>query len=98
MPGSVFHGEVNYVSQTVDPDSRTIAVRAKIHNPGYKLKPEMYGKIFISLSDKTTLVISKEAVEKVDNQDIVFVKTAFGFKEVNVKLGKESDGIIEILR
>ena len=97
LPGSVFHGEVNYVSQTVDPDTRTIAVRTKIQNPDYKLKPEMFGKMFISLSDKSSLVISKEAVQKVDNQDVVFVKTAFGFKEVKIKLGKESDGIIEVL-
>ena len=97
LPGSVFHGEINYISQTVDPETRTITVRAKIQNPGYKLKPEMFGKMLISLSDTSSLVINKEAVQKVDDQDIVFVKTNFGFKEVNVKPGKESDGIIEIL-
>ncbi len=97
LPSSVFHGEVNYISQTVDPDTRTIVVRAKIQNPNYKLKPEMFGKMFISLSDKSLLVISKESLQKVDNQDIVFVKTAFGFKEVKVKLGKESDKVVEVL-
>ena len=97
LPDSVFYGVVNYISQTIDPETRTITVRAKIQNPGYKLKPEMFGKMFISLSDKNSLVMDKEAVQKVDNDNVVFVKTAFGFKEVKVKVGKESDGIIEVI-
>ena len=97
IPKSVFHGEINYISQTVDPDTRTITVRAKIQNPGYKLKPEMYGKMFISLSDKTALVVDKESVQKVGDQKVVFVKSGFGFKETQIKPGKESDEIIEIL-
>ena len=96
-PGEVFHGQVNYISQVVDPDTRTIAVKARIQNLNYKLKPEMFGKMFISLSSKEALVINKEAIQKVDNEDVVYVKTDKGFKEVKAKIGKYTDGLVEII-
>ncbi len=96
-PGEVYSGEVNYISQTINPETRTVAVRAKIQNPNYKLKPEMFGKMSISLADKEALVINKEAVQKVDNNNIAYVKTDTGFKETKVKLGNHTDGLIEIL-
>lgn len=96
-PNQVFNGEINYISQLVDPQTRTIAVRAKIQNSLYKLKPEMFGRMFISLQETDALVINKEAVQKVDNKNFVYVKTRDGFKEVEVKLGKETDGLVEIV-
>ena len=96
-PKNMFHGEVSYIAQIVNPETRTVAVRAKIQNPNHKLKPEMFGKMFISLEDKKALVISKQAVQKVDNNDIVYVKAENGFKEVTVKLGKETDGLVEVI-
>ncbi len=97
LPGSLFHGEINYVSQVVDPETRTIAVRAKVQNPGYKLKPEMFGKMSISLSDKDAIAINKDAVQKIDNENVVYVKKAYGFKEIKIKLGKETDGLVEVI-
>ncbi|GEM_PF-4432797 len=96
-PGEVYSGEVNYISQTINPETRTISVKAKIRNPNYKLKPEMFGKMFISLADKEALVINKKAVQKVANSDIAYIKTQAGFKETRVKLGNHTDGLIEIL-
>ena len=96
-PHVFFNGKINYIAQVADSQTRTIAVRAKIQNPTYKLKPEMFGKMFISLADKEALVISKEAVQRIDNKNVVYVKVRNGFKEVLVKLGKETDGLVEIL-
>ena len=96
-PNQIFNGEVNFISQLVDPQTRTIAVRAKIQNPAYKLKPETFGKMYISLDEKEALVINKESVQKVDNMDFVYVKTPEGYKEVETQLGKETDGHIEVL-
>lgn len=96
-PKNIFHGEINYISQTVEPQTRTVTVRAKIQNPDYKLKPEMFGKMFISQEDKEALVVSKESVQKVDNKDVVYVKAGDGFKEATVKLGKDTDGLVEVL-
>ena len=96
-PNQIFTGEISYIAQVADQETRTIAIRAKIKNPAYKLKPEMFGKMLITLSDKEALVINKEAVQKVDNQDVIYVKVENGFKEVKPKLGMETDGLIEVI-
>lgn len=96
-PGYIFSGKINYISQFADPQTRTVAVRAKVQNPGFNLKPEMFGKMLISLSDTEALVINKEAVQKVDNENVIYIKVGNGFKEVKPKLGKETDGFVEIL-
>ena len=96
-PNEVFNGEVNFISQIADPQTRTIAVKAKIHNLGFKLKPEIFGKMLISLSEEEALIISKEAVQKIENNDVVYAKSGDGFKEVKVKLGRETDGLVEVV-
>ena len=96
-PDSAFNGEINYIAQLVDPQTRTIAVRAKIKNQNYKLKPEMFGKMFITLPENEALVINREAVQKVDNKDFVYVKANNGYREVEVKLGKKTNGFVEII-
>ena len=96
-PNEIFNGEISYVAQVANPETRTIAVRAKIKNPGHKLKPEMFGKMFITLSEEDALVISKEAVQRVDNEAVIYVRHNKGFKEIKAKLGRETDGLIEII-
>ncbi len=96
-PDKVFNGVISYISQTVDPQTRTITVRAKILNPGNKLKPEMYGNILIKMKEREVLVVNKTAIQELDNDYVVYVKTYGGYKEVTVKLGKESNGIVEIV-
>ena len=97
LPNSIFHGEINFISQTVEPQTRTIAIKAKILNPEFKLKPEMFGKMYINLSDKEALIVSKLAIQIVDNKHIAYVCTGDGFKEVSIQTGKETDGFIEII-
>ncbi len=96
-PGDIFHGEVNYIGQIIDPETRTVAVRAKIQNPNHKLKPGIFGKMFISLKEKEALVINKDAVQEVDNNNVIYVKSGEGYKEVKVKLGSKTNGLIEII-
>ncbi len=96
-PSDVFHGTLSYISERVASETRTVTVRAKIRNPRHKLKPEMFGTMFIHSPKKETVVVNKSAIQRVDNQDVIYVKTPYGFKEVKVKIGKETDSVIEIL-
>lgn len=97
FPDLIFSGAINYIARTADPNTRTILVKAKIINKDYKLKPEMFGKMLITLASEEALTTSKEAVQKIDNQSVVYIKTNSGYREVKVKVGRESDGIVEIL-
>ena len=41
-PDDAFHGRIDYVGDTVDPNSRTIKVRLDVDNGQMRLKPEMF--------------------------------------------------------
>ena len=92
-----FEGEVNYIAQAANPDTRTIPVRVRIKNPTSQLKPEMFGKVYIGLANKEVLAISRKSVQKIDDKSVVYIKVQDGFKEVEVITGKESDGLVEIV-
>ncbi len=96
-PGRVFRGNVSYVDPTLDQATRTAQVRVELPNPGQVLKIGMFVNIgFAGLGsgDSTNLIIPKESVQNINNQQIVFVAT----KEPNVfalrpiRLGPEIDG------
>ncbi len=92
-----FIGQISYISPTVDPETRTITVRAKMPNQDYKLKPEMYGKMKILLENNQALVIPKDSIQQVDGNEVIYLKTQKGFKEQKVTTGRKSDEFIEIL-
>jgi len=97
FPNTPFEGEVSFIAQTSDPDTRTIPVRAKIENPSNQLKPEMFGKIYVGLLNKEVLAINRKAVQKIDDKSVVYIKIPNGFKEVEVATGKETDSVVEIV-
>src|SRR5262249_13360607 len=44
-PGETFRGQVKRIGDTVDPQTRTVKVRAELPNPAGRLRPEMFGEI-----------------------------------------------------
>jgi Cu(I)/Ag(I) efflux system membrane fusion protein len=44
-PGVVFAGEVALIGPTLDPATRTAAVRFTIDNPGHRLRPRMFAQV-----------------------------------------------------
>lgn len=50
FPGEAFEAKIGFIDPTVDPMTRTVAVRATIENPDGRLKPEMYVSAEISSS------------------------------------------------
>ncbi len=50
FPGETFDAKISFIDPTVDPMTRTVAVRATIGNPDGRLKPEMYVSAEISSS------------------------------------------------
>ncbi len=97
-PGETFVGKLTYVSDALDPSTRTAKVRCEVANPGGRLKLEMFATIEIPTSRRReALVIPVAAVQQLDNRSIVFVKTGDGeFRARDVQLGAESDGQVEV--
>jgi multidrug efflux pump subunit AcrA (membrane-fusion protein) len=66
------------VSDQVDPELRTVRVRAEVPNPEGVLKPNMYVQGFLRIRDPGTerLVVPPDAVQLHEGHTVVFVEVA----------------------
>jgi Cu(I)/Ag(I) efflux system membrane fusion protein len=56
-PGELFHGTVERISPTVDPNTHTLQIRCRVNNPGLRLKPQMLAQVkIVVLAGETTVV------------------------------------------
>jgi cobalt-zinc-cadmium efflux system membrane fusion protein len=96
-PGEIFHGRVTRIADTVDPQTRTIKVRAEMENSKGKLRPEMYGTIRHTDSMKTLPVVPVGAVLQGDGKTSVWVETAPGrFRTVDVTTGERAGDMLPV--
>ncbi|HET8676146.1 MAG TPA: efflux RND transporter periplasmic adaptor subunit [Blastocatellia bacterium] len=88
MPGRTFKGKVAYIYPQVNATTRTLKARIEVANPGFKLKPEMFANVELSVSYGKSLVIPQEAVMDSGSEQTVFVGLDGGYFEPRrVRLG-----------
>jgi len=89
---------VTRIADTVDPQTRTIKVRAEMDNAKGKLRPEMYGTIRHTDYMRPLPVVPVGAVLQGDGKTVVWVEEAQGrFRPVEVKTGERMNGNLPIL-
>jgi cobalt-zinc-cadmium efflux system membrane fusion protein len=86
-PGRVFKGTADWVSDTLDPASRTAKVRCKLRNDDRSLKPEMYATAALAVDQQRTLALPRSAILHLGDQTMAFVD-----------LGKGPDGRLRFER
>lgn len=73
-PDLEFPAVVVAVGDVVDPDTRTIKLRARVPNDAHKLKPEMFARLQLDVSGRGQfLTVPREAVLEVDGRQFVYV-------------------------
>jgi len=73
-PDEVFKGQVLFVSDVLDPDTRRTKVRIRFANPNLRLKPNMFANAtFLARLQKVPVVPTKALVLR-DESDQVFVE------------------------
>jgi cobalt-zinc-cadmium efflux system membrane fusion protein len=97
-PGETFLGKITYVSDFLDPKTRTAKVRCEVPNRDRRLKLEMFATILIpTRAGREAVMIPATAVQQIENQPVVFVRIGdTQFQKRNVRLGAQSDGWIEV--
>lgn len=104
-PNERFKGEIILVGQTIDEHSRTIKVRATFNNPGNRLKPQMFGEMFIPIGGNIKgIVVPGDAIIKENGNSYLFTVENDStlptgrqvFKKQLVEIGSELDGKVEI--
>ncbi len=98
FPGKVFEGEIAQISSALELATRTIQAEIYIPNSGRLLKPGMFAKIEMVLSQKPqALVIPRyAAMEEGGSKIIYIVKGNQAFKRT-ILTGFEQDAYIEVV-
>jgi len=96
-PGEVFRGKISYISETMNPETRTLNVRTEVQNKDFKLKHGMFADVSIILNAaQKVLAVPREAVLEDRNQDIVFLKTGEQYVPCIVAVSAEQNGYCAI--
>jgi cobalt-zinc-cadmium efflux system membrane fusion protein len=70
-----FIGTVDWISGSLDPNTRTAKVRCTFDNPDKKLRPMMYTTVEISVDQRKAVAIPRTAMVRMGDYNIIFVKT-----------------------
>lgn len=74
FPGEVFRGRVSHIADTLDPETRTVKVRAELDNPSGRFRPEMYGRIRYGQPTQHLPLVDDNAVVMLDGKTVIFVE------------------------
>ena len=78
-PGESFHGRVDYISDSIDPATRTAKVRVAVVNPAGRLKPEMFVTVVLDVADTArAIVVPASAVFAEQGRTFVYVDRGGG--------------------
>jgi membrane fusion protein, multidrug efflux system len=90
LPDRVFNGKLTAINSMVDANTRNITLQGTLENPDHVLRPGMFAKAEVALSEKhKALVIPGSAISYAPFGDSVFVIE----KKKDEKTGKESQAI-----
>ena len=95
-PGEVFKGQVLFVSDVLDPDTRRTKVRIAFQNPGTRLRPGMFANVSFYAPVQSSPVVPASALVLKDDENQVFVETApWKFEARNVDISfQQGDQVV----
>ena len=97
FPGERLSGRVRKIADAVDPQTRTIKVRAELANPLGRYKPEMFATIRHVQAYSVLPVVPRGALLQQQDTNTVFVERAPGeFEEVPVATGWQDEKRVAI--
>ena len=102
-PGRTWTGEVDYVADTLDEDTRTAAIRVVLDNEEGLLRPGMFGTIALALGARDgdrseVLSVPDTAIMTLEDRTVVFVRgdEPGQFRPRVVVPGARAHGLVEI--
>jgi len=97
-PGEVFSGQITYMSDFLDPNSRTAKLRCVMPNQDGRLKLEMFAAVEIpALGERTAVAAPVAALQTIGEETIVFVqRDATHFEKRVVTIGERGEEWVEV--
>jgi multidrug efflux system membrane fusion protein len=100
--GEPLHGALSFIDNTVDPDNRTIHLRATFANPDRRLWPGQYVKVVLTVTQEPNcILVPSQAVQTGQNGQFVYAVKADQTVEarpVTVKRAVENATVVEGVR
>jgi membrane fusion protein, heavy metal efflux system len=97
-PNETFRGRVTLIGDMVDPQTRTLKVRAELANADGRLKPEMFGSIQLAEDSETRPAIPAAAVIATDGKTLVWRELSKGiFEKTAITTGAQMGDKIAVL-
>ncbi|MGM0613534.1 MAG: efflux RND transporter periplasmic adaptor subunit [Bacteroidota bacterium] len=98
-PGKRFNGKIYKVYPTINPETRAFKVEIKVDNPKEILRPGMFARVHINLTDDVALLAPAIAIVKQEgtNNRHVFIHKDGKAHKIPVKIGKRYNDKIEIV-
>ena len=98
FPDEVFTGTVARIADVVDPQTRTIKVRAALGNAQGRLRPDMFGEIRHEETFRKVPVIPSSAIVQSDQRTIVYREKSTGvYEPVTITFGKQDGERVPVL-
>jgi membrane fusion protein (multidrug efflux system) len=97
FPGEVFRGAIYAIEPAVDEQSRTVLLRARVPNPGVRLKPGMFARVVLVLETRENALIVPEQALVPQGQDRFVYRLADGKALLTkIAMGLRRPGEVEV--
>jgi len=102
-PQETFIGRVDFLGSVVDPQTRSVRVRATVENREGKLRPGLFVKAQLNVpkpqgESRPIVAVPQAALQTLDGRSTVFVQVEPGvFARHHVEVGHSFEGFTEIL-
>ncbi|KYF87866.1 heavy metal resistance protein CzcB [Sorangium cellulosum] len=85
----IARGSVAYLGQVVDEQNRSAVARVVLQSPGAAWRPGLFATADIAVEEAAApVVLSDEAIQRVEGKEVVFVEEGGGFEARAVKVGR----------
>lgn len=100
-PGTVVRGELVYLADVLDPETRTLRARIDLPNPEARLRPGMFARVTLLSAGAgvaRALAVPRSAVQRDGGATVVFVRTGPGrFERRTVEIGRSGGEWAEVV-
>ena len=94
-----FRGEIYAIEPAVDEQTRTVLLRARVPNPGARLKPGMFARVVLVLEVRENALILPEQALVPQGKDRFVYRLADGKAQMTkIELGLRRPGEVEVLK
>jgi membrane fusion protein (multidrug efflux system) len=98
LPAEDFRGEVFFVAPRVDPQNRSIELKARVDNREHRLRPGQFAHVRLTLERRDDVaMVPEEAIVSREGRFFVFVVDGGAAREREVTLGERQDGRVGVL-